>query len=242
MEKNKEEQIPGGATLWARQTIESEIFYNKPDKWFKVWFYLVNRVSYKDTKKYKRGETFLQYEWVSDITGATIDQIKKCVKWLKGKGMISTRRSTRGVWVEITNYSHFQTLDNYYFDIKAPEEALGKHQRSTREALRYNKKDKKDKNINNIASTKSRRTVNTFSKDSYNNILEAYKNLKQIELQGSEYLPLQQAIKTMFLNGRTEQQIIDCMHFFNNSTLEHWQGWTLNTVKNQLPLFLAGKL
>lgn len=143
----KEAIISGGATLWARQTIESEIFHSKPAVWFKIWFYLVNRVSHKDTKKYKRGETFLQYEWLSDSTGATLDQIKKCMSWLRKNEMLSTRRSTRGVWINITNYSHFQRLDNYYYDVKAPHEALEKHQRSTREALRYNKNDKNEKNI-----------------------------------------------------------------------------------------------
>jgi len=52
----KEVQIPGGATLWARQTVDSEIFYDKPDKWFKIWFYLVNKVNWKDDKKHERGE------------------------------------------------------------------------------------------------------------------------------------------------------------------------------------------
>jgi len=145
---DKKAEVPGGATLWARQTIDSEIFYEKPDKWFKIWFYLVNRVSHKDTGKYKRGETFLQYEWVCERTGASIDQVKKCIGWLRGMGMVSTRRSTRGVWVEVCKYSHFQRLDNYYYGIKAPDVAPEKHQRSTREALRYNKNDKNDKNDN----------------------------------------------------------------------------------------------
>ena len=146
----KEAIIDGGATLWARQTIESEIFYNKPAEWFKIWFYLVNRVSHKDTKKYKRGETFLYYNWICDTTKTTKDQVKKCISWLRNNGMVSTRRSTRGVWLKIAKYSHFQRLDNYYYDIKAPDKALEKHQRSTREAPRYNKNDKNDKNDKNI--------------------------------------------------------------------------------------------
>jgi len=140
------DQIKGGATLWARQTIESEIFYDKPDKWFKIWFYLVNRVSHKDTKKYKRGETFIFYDWICDDVKATKDQVKKCIGWLKGCGMVSTRRSTRGVWLKVCKYSYFQTIDNYYYKVKAPHKALEKHQRSTREAPRYNKNDKNDKN------------------------------------------------------------------------------------------------
>ena len=161
MAKQKAE-IEGGATLWARQTIESEIFYNKPDKWFKIWFYLVNRVSHKNTKKYKRGETFIFYDWICDDVKATKDQVKKCMGWLNGCGMVSTRRSTRGVWLKVCKYEHFQTLDNYYYNIKAPDKALEKHQRSTREAPRYNKNDKNDKNEKNISTKVDKAKPTTY--------------------------------------------------------------------------------
>jgi len=142
-----ENQIPGGYTIWARQTIDNELFYSKPAMWFKIWFYLVNRAAHTTTKKYEKGEVFIQYEWITEKTGATLDQIKKCVAYLKKNAMLSTARSTRGVWLKITNYSKYQDGNSYCFDLKAPHEALEKHQRSTREALRYNKNDKNDKNI-----------------------------------------------------------------------------------------------
>ena len=142
----KEVIIKGGATLWARQTIDSEIFINKPHVWFKIWFYIVNRVSHKDTKRYKRGETFFQQDWICEATGSTKDQVKKCIGWLRDNGMISTRRSTRGTWLKVCKYSHFQRLDNYYYNVKAPDKAREKHVRSTTEAPRYNKNDKNDKN------------------------------------------------------------------------------------------------
>ena len=144
--------IKGGATLWARQTIESDIFLDKPDKWFKIWFYLVNRVSHKDTKRYKRGETFFQQDWICEATGATKDQIKKSLAFFRQMKMISTRRSTRGTWLKVCNYSHYQRLDNYYYSIEAPDKAREKHERSTREAPRYNKNEKNDKNEKNIST------------------------------------------------------------------------------------------
>lgn len=51
-------KINGGAVLWARQTIESEIFKNKPDKWFKIWFYIIARANHKIIKSLK-GVVFL---------------------------------------------------------------------------------------------------------------------------------------------------------------------------------------
>ena len=54
-------KVEGGYTLWSRQTTDSEIFYNKPDKWFKIWFFIVSRVFFADFKKWNRGECFMTY-------------------------------------------------------------------------------------------------------------------------------------------------------------------------------------
>jgi len=113
------DKIQGGATLWARQTVDSDIFYNKPDKWFKIWFYIVNRVSWQDTKNYKRGELFLKYEWLSENTKATKSQIDHFIRWAKKSKMLATRKATHGMIIEVINYSYYQTLDNYYYGIKS---------------------------------------------------------------------------------------------------------------------------
>ena len=135
--KNKTAIIPGGATIWARQTIESEIFYNKPHAWFKIWFYLVNRASHQDSERFKRGECFVQYGAISDDVGVSVDVVKKCMGWLKRRGSISTKRSTRGANVILINYDYYQDLDNYEYKNraleKAPEKPSEKHQDGTLE-------------------------------------------------------------------------------------------------------------
>lgn len=114
--------IQGGATLWARQAIESKIFWDKPDKWFKIWFYLVNRVNFKTDKRFKRGELFLKYEWICEATKATKSQIDHFMRWAKKEKMLRTKKTTRGMIVEIIKYDRFQTLDNYYYDVKSDTE------------------------------------------------------------------------------------------------------------------------
>ena len=81
-----------------------------------------------------------------------------------------------------------------------------------------------------------------FSKDNYNEVIEAYKKLRGVELQGDEYKPILQAIKIMFKNGRTKDQIISFMQALSNSELDHWQVWTINTIKIKLPDYLGGQL
>ena len=115
-------KIDGGATLWARQTIDSDIFFNKPDVWFKIWFYLVNQVNHKDDKRFKRGTCFLKYDWIMDKTGATKNQVKHCIEYLKKDKMLATQKATRGFIVKVNKYNDFQTLDNY----KKPQEKESK--------------------------------------------------------------------------------------------------------------------
>jgi len=105
--------IEDGATIWARQTIQSDIFTNKPDKWFKIWFYLVNRMHFSDNEKLQRGQRFLKYEWISEVTKATKNQIDMFMRWAKKNQMLTTQKTTRGMVVTILNYNYYQTLDNY---------------------------------------------------------------------------------------------------------------------------------
>jgi hypothetical protein len=118
---------PVGATIWARKTINSEVFRDKPDKWFKIWFYIVSRVNYADNGQYERGECFIQSGEIERETKATPDQVKKCLAWHRGKHSISTRRSTRGIHIKVLKYAIYQDLNNY----KSTRKALEKHQRST---------------------------------------------------------------------------------------------------------------
>lgn len=118
---------PNGATMWARKTISSDIFVSKPDKWFKIWFFIVNRVNYKDNGKYKRAECFIPSGEIEMATGASPDQVKKCLKWLRDEHSISTRRSTRGIHIIVLKYNVYQDLGSY----RSTREALEKHQRST---------------------------------------------------------------------------------------------------------------
>ena len=118
----KKATIKGGATLWARQTVESEIFYWKPDKWFKIWFYIVNRVNHKKNRLFDRGECFINYKEIMKKCKATKGEVDHCIRWLKSEKsatMIATRKTTRGMIVKVLKYNHFQTLDNYYGDIKS---------------------------------------------------------------------------------------------------------------------------
>jgi len=136
--------IHEGATLWARQTIDSTIFASKPDKWFKIWFYLVNRVNYRDSKKFKRGQCLMKYEWIQANTGATKAQIDMFIRWSKKVQMLTTQKTTRGMIVTILNYNYFQDLDNYKNDTENEMKTIHKRYTNDR-GSKVSKKEKKEK-------------------------------------------------------------------------------------------------
>ena len=169
-------KINGGATLWARQTIESDIFFNKPDVWFKIWFYLVNKANHTDNKQFKRGTCFMKYEWIMGSTRATYNQIKHCLEYLKSARQIATQKKTRGMLVTIINYDLYQTLDNYYYEESQTERKIKGKQKENRSHT-INKNDKNVKNdkkrdtlssrcvlIINYLNEKTRRNYSTKNK------------------------------------------------------------------------------
>lgn len=135
--------IDGGFTIWARQTIDSDIFFSKPDKWFKIWFFLVNKAGYKPGKKWGRGECHVTYSEIMQATKATKSEVDHCMRWLKSATMVATEKATRGMHILIKNYDIFQEASNYEATEKATDTAIEKRQKSDT----INKKEKNKRNI-----------------------------------------------------------------------------------------------
>ena len=157
--------IKEGFVVWARKTIESEIFQNKPAIWFKIFFYLVTRANHKSNKFFRRGSNWVSYELISEKTGATKGQIDHCFRWLRKKGMVTTKRSTRGLKFTIIKYDLYQVATNYGRDIGATRARQGSDT--------INKNEKNDKNDNLGGS---------FNKKS--NLLGYYENNPVFDIQG----------------------------------------------------------
>lgn len=99
--------------MWARKTIDSEIFYDKPAVWFKIWFFLINRVNYQKTRKWRRGQCFTTYQEIMESCKASYNEVHGCVKWLKKEKMLSTQKSTRGFHITIMKYGQYQNPGGY---------------------------------------------------------------------------------------------------------------------------------
>lgn len=77
---------------------------------------------------------------------------------------------------------------------------------------------------------KSRKII-SFKREDYLKVLEEYQKLKKMELQGKEFDPVMQTIKTMFLSGRNADQIIAVMGYIAH---QDYIDWTIRTVKMKM--------
>ena len=205
-----------GAVIWARQTIESEIFFNKPDKWFKIWFYLVGTANHKDNKQFKRGQCFMKYDWISEKTKANKNEIDHCIRWLKSATQITTQKATRGFIITICNYSTYQNLKNYKSDTKSESKSDLKAKQKRNESDTINKNDKNDKNVI-IEINKEKFPFledNKFSK-TFNNFISMRKRIKK---EATDYA--QELILTK-LHG---YDIKTAIAMIEQSIIGSWQG------------------
>ena len=237
------EKINGGAFSWARQTIESEIFYNKPDKWFKIWFYLVSKAKWKDGKRFKRGQCFMKYEWITEATGANKNQIDHCVRWLKSATQIATVKATRGFILTICNYNTYQNLENYKSDTKSDSKSEIKAKQKRHRSDTILKKEKKDKKEKNIKTKEIYKEKYPFLKDK--NFTKTFK----------DYLDMRVSIKKKATDNAIELRLKD-LHLYDiktaiamleNSIMNSYQGvFKLNNkpqpAKEHIPDYLTHKL
>jgi len=136
-------KIDGGATIWARKTIDSVIFYDKPADWFKIWFFIVNQVNHKEYRKWGKGQGFMTYSQIMEKTKTTKNQVDMCFRFLKKEQMLTTQKTTRGMTVKVLNYQLYQDLNNYKNNVKTTQETKSKRNRNDT----INKNDNNDNNI-----------------------------------------------------------------------------------------------
>ena len=208
--------------------------------------------------KLRRGEFATSYRQLSKRWKWGITSVKRFLDYLQNSFTIKFKSGTGGGTMKekqlstifIVNYDLYQ--DTLIYEITKKEQKedhrantarTGEEQQRNKTNKMINKikeNDNKSKNTIRLVSTK--RTDTSFPKDWYKQVIDKYQSLKGITLQGKEFLPVEQTCKTMFLSGRTPDQIIACMEFLNGANSEIYQNWTIRTIFKKLPEYLAGKL
>ena len=214
--------------MWARQTIDSDIFFYKPDKWFKIWFYLISKVNHKDNRLFKRGSGLVTYGEIEERTKATKGQIDKLMRFLKKSEMATTRKSTRGMVITILNYDKYQDSKSYTVD--TPVDLRSKPGRNPVDTINKNVKNIKNEKNETIYSESAKevllflneKTNKKYSKD--DEIIARLKEGKTVD-----------DCKQIIINQISDAYFMENPKFLNPVTLfrkSHWDNYLNNIPTN----------
>ena len=146
--------IKGGYYMKARKIQDSKIAHASPCI-REIWDWLLKECNHTETKVCKRGECLTSYkeiiEGLSWYIGWRKMTYKKhdcenTMKWLKKATMITTRKTTRGMFISVVNYDKYQDPKNY-------ENLTEKTAKTTRKPQTSHTIHKNDKNVKNDKNT-----------------------------------------------------------------------------------------
>lgn len=120
---NIENNSLDGCFLISRSIFDSWI-WSKPDWYLKLWIYFIGKANHSDKGTFKRGELFLKggYRELQQVLAKkggygkkTYEkyEISKAISAMTSAGLVHTRKTTRGMYIIISNYNDYQTLANY---------------------------------------------------------------------------------------------------------------------------------
>lgn len=193
-------KIEKGFTIWAKQACESKIFLEKPDHWFKVWFYIVSRVNFKDNGKFKRGQGLFTYSELASIlipkkSRSVIDRI---MRWLKADDMLTTHKTTRGLVITVNNYDKYQSSSNYTDDTRNHSQTIARRQPDD-----TIQKEEKERRININTCPDGQAFINHFNTEagekSYT-LTDTRKKLLSLRRKTFSLEQIQKAVTNMFSN------------------------------------------
>ncbi len=98
---------------------------------------MIGMASHSNNGALERGQCFLTYEKIWNecrlmVEGVKIRSLDNVIRWLKRTRQITTRKTTRGFYVTISNYGLYQTIANYQND-------TGNDAANDKETTLYNK-------------------------------------------------------------------------------------------------------
>ena len=142
--------IEGGYYIKARKIQESEISHASPHV-REIWDWLLMEVNHADTKVCLRGETVRSYndilEGLSWYIGWRKMKYKRhdcenAMKYLKKRGMITIRKTTRGMVIKVENYDYYQTPSNY--DSHTDNQRIATREPQSSHTINKNEKNEKN--------------------------------------------------------------------------------------------------
>ena len=110
--------IEGGFYLKARCIQNADIAHAPPHV-REIWDWLLLKASFNDGKILKRGQVFVSYSMIIDALSWNVgwrkmhysrSDCENAMKALRKAGMITTKKTTRGLLVTICKYEYYQNI------------------------------------------------------------------------------------------------------------------------------------
>lgn len=175
--------IKGGYYIKARKIQESEISHSAPCV-REIWDWILREANHSETKVCKRGELFTSYSeiieglcWYAGWRKMSYSRhdCENSMKYLRARLMITTQKTTRGLFITIINYDYYQNPKNYESQTKATTntERLPQHGDTIHKNVKNEKNEKKEE------ETPSQEAQSFFKgEEGYRTILELFSKNK----------------------------------------------------------------
>lgn len=224
-------EIRGGYYIKAR-CIENSAIAKAPPHVREIWDYLLRRANHKDViisgTTFKRGSLITSYkdiiENLSWHIGWRVEKYTKyhceiAMKWLKKADMITTTKTTRGLIVNVVNYSLYQDPKNY----ESHNENATKATRKPQTTDTINKNDKNVKKEKNIYTTQAKEIIE-------------YLNFKT----GKKFKPVPSHLEVISARLKEGYTVDDCKRVIDIKTSQ-WLHTEQDTYLRPQTLFKASK-
>lgn len=165
MSKVKPDKFKFGCFHISRSLLQSEI-WEKPPGWLKIWVFILSEARHQAKGRFKVGEFITTYKEISEQCGTTYSVVDNCLRFLKKKKAITTRKTTLGIVVFVLNYTKYQCLKNY----KTTQKTID-HETETIEGMDDTQECKNDKND-------KKESTNVDSKAQFEKFWKLYPNKK----------------------------------------------------------------
>ena len=219
---------------------------------------LLLMVNYEEKKWYDgkqenyipAGSLIASLQNLADDTGLTVRQVRIALQHYESMGMMTRKTTNKWTQVWIVNWAKYQisvntndkqddkpmTNERQTNDKPMTTTKEYKNIRNKEEDIGFDEKPSNHQEVGQIVD-KSRKDIK-YPKAIIDDIVNYYVQKKSIAPQGNEWLPIQQTVKTMLMNGRTPEDIKECISWIST----HWPSWDIRTVMVKMPEFLAGTL
>lgn len=185
-----------------------------------------------------QGYCYASNRWLGEQLGLASGTVSNSLASLAARGYVR---------VEIKRDENKEVVSRYVYPIHSPVDTsppqdgdLSTPQWKEVEEIRS--KSRGTTKTGSANADRPKRSAFKVPSETMTNLVDSYKRLKGVELHGDEHLPIQQAMKSMLMDGNTPEQIKSLMEALCAATVEWAQGWTYLTVRRKLPEWRAGKL